>query len=293
MIKWNEVTLYEDPREHVTKLVFKNPDAIAEAVVYRYPTFKERTVICCSVQSGCKMGCVFCGTGNQFVRSLTGIEIVEQVRYAMEQVIQTEPRDIEKFQIMFMSMGEPLLNPYVESAIQMLGYEYNNAQLLLSTSAPDVPLDWLFRVSNDIDRVGLQFSVHASSDMERDKLIPFHHKMNLQKIATVGECWHAWTGRKPFFNYCAGPDNTSPDNALELKELFDPRVWCATVSVICNTEEGVAKHGDVVLAQEFSSKLVAEGFDVRIFDPAGQDTIGGGCGQLWYTQQWMKDRVGA
>lgn len=23
-------------------------------------------------------------------------------------------------------------------------------------------------------------------------------------------------------------------------------------------------------------------------DPAGQDDIGGGCGQLWYVQKWLK-----
>lgn len=31
------------------------------------------------------------------------------------------------------------------------------------------------------------------------------------------------------------------------------------------------------------------GYSVRMFDPAGQDDIGGGCGQLWYVQDWMKD----
>lgn len=25
-----------------------------------------------------------------------------------------------------------------------------------------------------------------------------------------------------------------------------------------------------------------------IFNPAGQDDIGGGCGQLWYFQDWLK-----
>ena len=37
------------------------------------------------------------------------------------------------------------------------------------------------------------------------------------------------------------------------------------------------------------SMVVVNGYDVRIFDPAGQDTIGGGCGQLWYVQEWMND----
>ncbi len=45
---------------NITKYVFYNDDVVYEAVLYRY---KERTVICCSVQSGCPVGCTFCGTG--------------------------------------------------------------------------------------------------------------------------------------------------------------------------------------------------------------------------------------
>jgi 23S rRNA (adenine2503-C2)-methyltransferase len=26
-----------------------------------------------------------------------------------------------------------------------------------------------------------------------------------------------------------------------------------------------------------------------MFDPAGQDDIGGGCGMLWYVQEWFKN----
>ena len=26
-----------------------------------------------------------------------------------------------------------------------------------------------------------------------------------------------------------------------------------------------------------------------MFDPVGQDDIGGGCGQLWHVQQWMRE----
>lgn len=35
-------------------------------------------------------------------------------------------------------------------------------------------------------------------------------------------------------------------------------------------------------------KMLLTGYSVRMFDPAGQDDIGGGCGQLWYVQDWMK-----
>lgn len=32
------------------------------------------------------------------------------------------------------------------------------------------------------------------------------------------------------------------------------------------------------------------GFNTRVFNPAGQDDIGGGCGQLWYFQEWLNKR---
>ncbi len=68
-------------------------------------------------------------------------------------------------------------------------------------------------------------------------------------------------------------------------------IWCATVSVICERTEGIQATNDHQreLASTFANKLVAAGFDTRMFDPAGQDTIGGGCGQLWFVQDWVKN----
>lgn len=42
------------------------------------------------------------------------------------------------------------------------------------------------------------------------------------------------------------------------------------------------------LASSFEMLLMERGFRTRMFDPAGQDDIGGGCGQLWFVQSWMK-----
>jgi len=36
-------------------------------------------------------------------------------------------------------------------------------------------------------------------------------------------------------------------------------------------------------------KLLNLGYSTRCFDPAGQDDIGGGCGQLWYVQDYAKN----
>jgi 23S rRNA (adenine2503-C2)-methyltransferase len=42
----------------------------------------------------------------------------------------------------------------------------------------------------------------------------------------------------------------------------------------------------------FMNNFLKDGYNVRMFDPAGQDDIGGGCGQLWYVQQWYKNKKG-
>ncbi len=85
---------------------------VAEAVLYKYGNFYKRTVICCSVMSGCPVGCKFCGTGSKFVRNLTCEEIVEQINIVLndKNLINDINEKCEKLQFMFMSMGEPMLN---------------------------------------------------------------------------------------------------------------------------------------------------------------------------------------
>jgi 23S rRNA (adenine2503-C2)-methyltransferase len=203
---------------------------------------------------------------------------------------------MKRLQIMFMSMGEPLLNLHaLNPAIrELLSLSYPQAALLISTSAPRLPAHaWeeLLQVSVDIPTIGLQFSVHESTDQARDELIPFKSKMTLREIASAGEEWHYMTGRKPFFNYCAHDANETDTDADRIRNRFDPEIFCATVSVVCERSEGLpaTNQHQRDLATSFASRLVERGYDVRVFDPAGQDTIGGGCGQLWFVQQWMRD----
>ena len=300
-----QMKVFESSDTNVKKFVFEwfDHDAmdkgIAEAVLYRYGSYKKRTVICCSVMSGCPVGCTFCGTGKFFTRRLDSGEIVQQVSKVLS-TIDCKTDDIEKFQIMFMSMGEPMLNypnterairepmlnyPNTERAIRELHELYPNAQLLVSTSAPEPStLSWLYEfitLSKQIDKVGLQFSVHESTDEARKKLITTN-TLTLRQIAAVGETWSAFVGRKPFFNYCVHTGNDTQEDADRLARLFDPAVWCITLSVICQKDESVKNSIDrqLEIIKAFEQKILAKGFDLRVFNPAGQDDIGGGCGQL-------------
>lgn len=288
---WTNVKKVTSKDQNVLKYVFEKDSAVAESVLYKYPTYEERTVVCCSTQSGCPVGCRFCGAGDNFVRSLTADEIVSQPEHLFRDM-GIDGGAVKRMQIMFMSMGEPMLNvPNLDKAIRRLHELYPQAALLVSTSGPSVSYEQFRRLSREVPTVGLQFSVHESTDDARDKLIPFKAKLSLMEIAREGIAWSLATGRRPFFNYCAHPNNVSDLDAARLERLFDPKVWEATISVICEREESVAAANERQreLATGFRAKLGKRGFSTRVFDPAGQDDCGGGCGQLWFVQSWMKE----
>lgn len=289
-----EHKVLKSKNENVCKFIFtKDSDIAVEAVLYRYNSYKERTVICCSTQCGCPMGCGFCGTGNFFKRNLTSDEIVEQVITIMNYV-NTDSNSINKFQIMFMSMGEPMLNiDNVIEAMKALHLLYPNAQLLISTVAPKTPLDkymQLIKYAKINNKVGLQVSVHESTDEGRSSLIKAK-SMPLRIIGHIGELFFKETGRQPFFNYCVHENNSSDSDINNLTKKLHPSMWQCTLSVICEKDESVKSsiERQLDLIDDFNQRMMDVGYSTRVFNPAGQDDIGGGCGQLWYFQQWYKN----
>lgn len=286
---------FDSSEGNVFKYVFTGDDYVAESVLYRYEDFYNRTVICCSTQSGCPVGCKFCGTGNKFIRNLTSEEIEMQIHNILiDQHIIDIDDHAKRFQIMFMSMGEPFLNyNAVEDAIIRLHEFYPHAELLISTIGPDKPDEFrrFIQLSKKIDRIGLQFSIHRSNDVDRNKLIPYKNKYNLKQIRDYGILWWKETSRHPYLNYCIDGSNNTEEDAHELQMLFSPMIFNFTFSVVCSKDENMKDAGfkNLDVIRDFETRFLDAGYNTRIFDPAGQDDIGGGCGQLWYVQQWIKE----
>ncbi|WP_407310602.1 hypothetical protein [Desulfosporosinus sp. SB140] len=291
---FKNVNCIESSEGNVWKYIFDFGDAIAEAVLYRYGTFEERTVICCSVQSGCPVGCGFCGTGKHFVRNLTKDEIVGQIAYILaDKNIRSSNSSCEKFQIMFMSMGEPMLNwDQVEGAICLMyfGLGWKNAQYLISTIGvnDDEVFAKIIDLSKHIPTLGLQFSIHRGLDPARNQLIPFKNKMSLRKIRDAGLTWNKVTGRKVYLNYCVTIENSINHELSALKDLFPPIVFNFTFSIVCNSNESEKTNDDITILRNVERSFSKDGYNTRIFNPAGKDDIGGGCGQLWYVQDWLR-----
>ncbi len=77
---------------------------------------------------------------------------------------------------------------------------------------------------------------------------------------------------------------------MELTNLFSPDIFNFTFSVVCSSDENMkeASFRNLEVIRNFQNKFLEKGYNVRMFDPSGQDDIGGGCGQLWYVQNWLK-----
>jgi 23S rRNA (adenine2503-C2)-methyltransferase len=287
---WNSYERLDSSNESVAKYVFKKDDALVEAVLYKYPTYEDRTVMCISVMCGCPLGCTFCGTGKFFARNLTIEEIVDQVEIMIEDK-SLEPEKIKSWQIMTMSMGEPMLNLHnLNTALNILNTKYPQARLLVSTAAPKVDYTSFYDLASVIDTIGLQFSVHESTDEARAKLVKFKNKMTIAEMARAGEEFFLRTGRHPFFNYCVHEDNNSIEDVKRLLAEFDPKIWQSTLSVICEKDETIAQSVErqAAITQEFADKMIKGGYSTRVFNPAGQDDSCG-CGQLWQVQKWAKE----
>lgn len=290
-----EVKRFDSSEGNVFKYVFTDDETVLEAVLYRYEDFYKRTVICCSTMSGCPVGCTFCGTGKKFIRNIKAEEIVYQILYILEDMgIEDVDSEGERFQIMFMSMGEPLLNYWeVKKAIIGLHGYFPHAELLVSTIAPNRVEEFadFLQLSKQISKIGLQFSIHRAFDFERNKLIPYKNKYNLRQIRDYGLLWWKETGRHPYLNYCIDGINNESKHAYRLMDLFSPMVFNFTFSVVCSSDENMKEAGFKNLddIRGFEEMFLNQGYNTRIFNPAGQDDIGGGCGQLWYVQQWLRE----
>ncbi|MBN1197489.1 MAG: 23S rRNA (adenine(2503)-C(2))-methyltransferase RlmN [Candidatus Aminicenantes bacterium] len=130
-----------------------------------------RSTICISTQVGCVMGCSFCATGAMgFERNLSMGEILAQVLVLAR--FQSEAG--ERLNIVFMGMGEPLLNPRaVMGALAVMtgdpGMRIPDRHITISTVGL---LEPLAELEQRFPRVRISLSLHAADEATRRRLMP-------------------------------------------------------------------------------------------------------------------------
>lgn len=155
----------------------------------------NRGTLCISSQVGCALDCKFCSTAQQgFNRNLTVAEIIGQLRFAV-QALREEGRERPVTNVVFMGMGEPLLNlPNVIAAINLMVdddcYGLSKRRVTVSTSgvAPA-----LYHLADATD-ISLAVSLHAPNDELRERIMPVNRKYPIAEL--LAACRH-YIGDKP------------------------------------------------------------------------------------------------
>ncbi len=157
-------------RDGTKKFLFElNDGKMIETVLIKDKNIqgKLRNTLCVSTQVGCAMHCKFCATGQMgFKRNLSAGEIVEQF-LTVEETTKIQ-------NIVFMGMGEPLLNyENTKKAIEILsdkkGRALGRRKITVSTSGI---IDKIYRLSDEIKSVKLAVSLHSPTQEKRNFLMP-------------------------------------------------------------------------------------------------------------------------
>ncbi len=132
--------------------------------------------LCISSQIGCPLGCLFCRTGRGgFVRDLGSDEILNQVLFFKDGYLR--PR--RRFNIVFMGMGEPLLNmTNLKRALEILnaedGFALKEKRITVSTIGFIGGIRDL--AGSDLS-FGLAVSLNATTNLVRKRLMPGAHDL--------------------------------------------------------------------------------------------------------------------
>ena len=145
---------------------------------------ENRGTLCISSQVGCPLDCRFCSTAQQgFNRNLSTAEIIGQVWLANRELGSFSLGRRMVSNIVFMGMGEPLLNyDNVIKTISLLtgdlGFGLARRKVTVSTSGIIPKIDCLKTDSN----VSLAISLHASNNMLRNEIMPINRYYPLAEL---------------------------------------------------------------------------------------------------------------
>jgi len=245
----------------------------------------RRATICVSSQVGCAVDCQFCLTALLGLkRNLTAGEIVGQVCAVLNDVSSSGTKRItppqDRVNLVFMGMGEPLLN-YVNfmTAVRLLveGCGIPESRMTVSTAGV-VPR--IQDLGAEAVRPKLAISLNASNDETRARIMPIDRKWNLAMLTEAAREFPLRKREQLTFEYVLlGGLNDRFTHARELAKLLAGRK--AHVNLIpFNEVEGLPyrRPSDEAVAA-FVAQLHRDGISVKVRLRKGSE-IDAACGQL-------------
>ena len=266
---------FDSKLDQTKKYIFQADDgSIIESV---YLSSKANNTICVSSQVGCRMGCVFCASGqNGIERNLSAGEILDQI-YKIE-----EDLDIKVQNIVLMGMGEPLDNfenvmKFIEIINSEKGHMIGARNITLSTCG--IP-DKIKALADTGYQVNLAVSIHNPIQSEREKIMPIARAYNLHELKEAFIYYQNKLNRRISFEYALIKDeNDGFDHARELKNLCSGLDVHVNLIPLNEVDEYTGRGLDDTEAKVFMEKLENLNINATIRRKQGQD-IDAACGQL-------------
>ncbi len=278
-IKHINIDLHQKSLDGTIKNAVKLHDnLVVESVLI--PT-RKRTTACVSSQVGCSLDCTFCATSTlNRVRNLNPDEIYDQVILMNQQSKNYFNRPLSN--IVFMGMGEPLLNyNNVLTAIRKInepeGLGMSSRRITLSTSG--IP-KMIKKIADEDVKFRLAVSLHSARQSVREKIMPFAKKFPLDELLDSLNYWYLKTRKKVTFEYViwegVNDKKIDIDALVKFCKMIPSKVNLIQYNPIKNSSMKEASQESINL---YTSALNDAKIKVTYRNSRGQD-IDAACGQL-------------
>lgn len=244
----------------------------------------ERITLCISTMAGCPVGCAFCATATLgLIRNLDTSEIIDQILFVENDL------SIKISNIVFMGMGEPLLNyKNVINSIELLTLPENKLLSRKKITLSTVGItNKIKQLANSRSPVKLAISLHATTNGFREKIIPLAKSVKINDLMDSIEYYYRKTHLPITYEYIPFENfNDTFEDAKRLAKILKrvpSRVNLIPFNDISFT--GVSGLSQTLKSSskekilEFGNQIKEFGGVVTIRDTFGTD-IEAACGQL-------------
>lgn len=283
-IRWPQVIASQKSNDGTMKFLLGFADgAQAETVLIPAPNRRGeiRWSQCLSTQIGCPMGCRFCATGQMgFQRNMSMGEILGQVLIGRKMLNDSRPDAPVLRNLVFMGMGEPLLNPALLPALTCLHEEYganfSPRRITVSTCGVERGLE-------ELGKSGLAYlaiSLHAPNQELRKQIMPGASVWPLERMINTLATYPLKARERITFEYLLlGGVNDSPQHARELVRLLNP-LRAKLNLIVYNEVPGTAfKAPSPEAIEAFQQVLWSKNITAILRKSRGADILAA-CGQL-------------
>jgi 23S rRNA (adenine2503-C2)-methyltransferase len=236
-----------------------------------------KATLCLSSQAGCAVGCTFCVTGIVGAgRNLLPREIVGQYRVMLRHLDPV----IERVNIVFMGMGEPLLNTgNLGFALEVLSERVSLKRITVSTAGILPGIQWLSSLEK---RPKLAVSLNAPDQERRARIMPIARKYPLADLMAALREFPLERGRRVTFEYVLIDGlNDAVEDAHATARLI--RGIPAKINVIPLNEDEEHfpefRRPEAGVVDRFAMTLRDAGLTVTVRWSRGED-VAAACGQL-------------